>query len=177
MASIGRLWLEIAHRLASSLVIPFNVLDYAQSLLVLFHKVEVQVAKLDIVKEAPWLPHKLSSLKEALRRFYNTARRIQMEAEDITNAATDVTPQRLESINFRLQHIERSFIDINSQNPYYKHLVFSPSSQTSRFTSFSSILDPALYYHLFRNETDLHNLAMAITKVQYAVETAIDTLH
>ncbi|CAJ0590177.1 unnamed protein product [Cylicocyclus nassatus] len=177
MASIGRLWLEIAHRLASSLVIPFNVLDYAQSLLVLFHKVEVQVAKLDIAREAPWLPHKLSSLKEALRRFYNTARRIQMEAEDIANAATDITPERLESINLRLQHIERSFIDSNSQNPYYRHLVFSPSSHAPRFTSFSSILDPALDYHLSRNETDLHNLAMAITKVQYAVETAIDTLH
>ncbi|KHJ96284.1 PA domain protein [Oesophagostomum dentatum] len=81
LTSAGQLWLEIVHRLASSLVIPFNVLDYAQSLLVLFHKAEVQLAKLNLAKAAPWLPHKLSSLKEALRRLQNTARRIQIEAQ------------------------------------------------------------------------------------------------
>ncbi|VDM75535.1 unnamed protein product [Strongylus vulgaris] len=96
---------------------------------------------------------------------------------DIANGNNGVAFQRLESINFRLQYIERSFLDQNTQNPYYRHLVFSPSSHSPRFTSFACILDPALDYHLSHNETDLHNLAMAITKVQYAVETAIDILH
>ncbi|KAK6759989.1 hypothetical protein RB195_021502 [Necator americanus] len=104
--SVGQLWLEIVHRLANSLVIPFNALDYAQSLLVLFHKAEVQLSKLDLSKAAPWLPHKLSSLKEALRRLQNTARRLQMEAQDIANGVIDVSIQRLEFINIRLQYLE-----------------------------------------------------------------------
>ncbi|WKY14130.1 hypothetical protein Q1695_000016 [Nippostrongylus brasiliensis] len=39
-----------------------------------------------------------------------------------------------------------------------------------------SIIDPATKYHIAHNETHLHSLAMDITKVQYAVESAIDAL-
>ncbi|EPB79959.1 PA domain protein [Ancylostoma ceylanicum] len=177
LTSVGQLWIEIVHRLASSLVIPFNVLDYAQSLVVLFHKAEGQLSKMNLTRASSWLPHKLHSLKDALRRLQTAARRIQMEAQDIANGVVDVSIQRLDSINSRLQYIERSFLDQTTENPYYRHVVFSPSSHSTKFSSFSSILDPALDYHLSNNETYLHNLAMAITKVQYAVETAIDTLH
>ncbi|VDP49980.1 unnamed protein product, partial [Heligmosomoides polygyrus] len=79
--SVGQLWVEIVHRLASSLVIPFNALDYSQSLLVLLHKAEVHLSKLELTKTIAWLPNKLSSLKDALRRFQNAARKIQAEAQ------------------------------------------------------------------------------------------------
>ncbi|KAK6033456.1 PA domain protein [Ostertagia ostertagi] len=179
LTSVGQLWVEIVHRLANSLVIPFNVLDYAQSLLVLFHKAEVHLSNMELTKTIPWLPHKLGSLKEALRRFHSTARLIQAEAQDISNGLNGVSVQRLNSINARLQYIERSFLNpiATMEEPYYRHLVFSPSMQSTRITSFSSILDPAIRYHQSRNETHLHHLAMAITKVQYAVESAIDALH
>ncbi|PIO55006.1 hypothetical protein TELCIR_23616, partial [Teladorsagia circumcincta] len=81
LTSVGQLWVEIVHRLANSLVIPFNVLDYAQSLLVLFHKAEVHLSNMELTKTITWLPHKLSSVKEALRRFHSAARLIQSEAQ------------------------------------------------------------------------------------------------
>ncbi|KAJ1364692.1 Aminopeptidase naaladl1, partial [Parelaphostrongylus tenuis] len=175
---IGQLWLEIVHRLANSLIIPFNVLDYSQSLMTLFQRVETFLLKMSLGKVAPWLPYKLSNLKIALRRLQITARKIQREAQHITNGQNDVSLQRLDSINTRLQYIERSFLDpTDVSNPYYRHLVFSPSTHSSRFTSFSSILDPAISYQITNNQTHLHQLAIAITKAQYAVESAIDTLY
>ncbi|KAK5966997.1 hypothetical protein GCK32_009453 [Trichostrongylus colubriformis] len=134
---------------------------------------------MELTKTVAWLPHKLGSLKEALRRFHSTARHIQAEAQDISNGQKEVSIQRLNSINARLQYIERSFLNPTAavDQPYYRHLVFSPSMHSTRITSFSSILDPAIKYHQSHNETHLHDLAMAITKVQYAVECAIDTLH
>uniref|UniRef100_A0A7I4YZN6 Peptidase M28 domain containing protein n=1 Tax=Haemonchus contortus TaxID=6289 RepID=A0A7I4YZN6_HAECO len=179
LTSVGHLWVEIVHRLANSLVIPFNALDYAQSLLVLFHKAEVHLSKMELTKTISWLPHKLSSLKEALRRFHNVARTIQAEVQDIASGQNEVTIQRLNSINSRLQYIERSFLNPTAtmEQPYYRHLVFSPSMHSTRITSFSSILDPALGYYRSHNETHLHSLALAITNVQYAVESAIDALH
>ncbi|VDO20229.1 unnamed protein product [Haemonchus placei] len=160
-------------------VIPFNALDYAQSLLVLFHKAEVHLSKMELTKTISWLPHKLSSLKEVLRRFHNVARTIQAEVQDIASGQNEVTIQRLNSINSRLQYIERSFLNPTAtmEQPYYRHLVFSPSMHSTRITSFSSILDPALGYYRSHNETHLHSLAVAITNVQYAVESAIDALH
>ncbi|KAE9415578.1 hypothetical protein Angca_005264 [Angiostrongylus cantonensis] len=176
--SIGQLWIEIVHRLANSLVIPFNVLDYAQSLISLFRKVEVFLSKMDLRKASPWLPHKLNNVQVALRRFQSACRKIQLEAQDITSGLSDVSIQRLDSINTRLQYAERSFLDSTDvSNPFYRHLVFSPSKHSSRFTPFSSILDPAIAYQLTSNETHLHQLELAITKVQYAIESAIDTLH
>ncbi|KAK6053229.1 PA domain protein [Cooperia oncophora] len=178
VTSVGLLWVEIVHRLANSLVIPFNVLDYAQSLLVLFHKAETHLSSLELTETIAWLPHKLSSLNEALRRFHNASRSIQAEAQDISNGLKKASAQRINSINARLQYVERSFLNpmVTVDELYYRHLVFSPSTQSSRITSFASILDPALKYHHSHNETHLHNLAMAITKVQYAVESAIDAL-
>ncbi|VDO67214.1 unnamed protein product [Heligmosomoides polygyrus] len=96
--------------------------------------------------------------------------------QEISDGVCEVSVQRLDAINTRLQYIERSFLDSTAMDPYYRHLVFSPSRHSTKITSFSSILDPAVRYHTSRNETHLHNLAMAITKVQYAVESAIDGL-
>ncbi|RCN25633.1 hypothetical protein ANCCAN_28653 [Ancylostoma caninum] len=62
-------------------VIPFNVLDYAQSLVVLFHKAEGHLSKMNLTVASSWLPNKLHSLKDALRRLQTAARRIQMEAQ------------------------------------------------------------------------------------------------
>ncbi|KAK6038601.1 hypothetical protein COOONC_23894 [Cooperia oncophora] len=99
-------------------------------------------------------------------------------SSDISNGLKKASAQRINSINARLQYVERSFLNpmVTVDELYYRHLVFSPSTQSSRITSFASILDPALKYHHSHNETHLHNLAMAITKVQYAVESAIDAL-
>ncbi|KJH41453.1 PA domain protein [Dictyocaulus viviparus] len=197
--SIGRLWIEIVHRLASSLVIPFGVLDYAQSLTSLFQKAELSISRMNLTKAVSWLPHKLNSLKVSLERLQKTSPETTNRSSDAFNSLTnnyfiisktsectkiiangqrDVSVQRLESINMRLQYVERSFLDMTDvHNPYHRHLVFSPSMSFPRFTSFSSILDPAMNYQRTNDEKYLLSLDMAITKVQYAVESAIDTLH
>ncbi|VDL81609.1 unnamed protein product [Nippostrongylus brasiliensis] len=84
-----------------------------------------------------------------------------LSKKDISDGMDEVSAQRLESMKSRLQYIERSFLD--------------PIIECIRTTA-TCIIDPATKYHIAHNETHLHSLAMDITKVQYAVESAIDAL-
>uniref|UniRef100_A0A0N5BHI1 PA domain-containing protein n=1 Tax=Strongyloides papillosus TaxID=174720 RepID=A0A0N5BHI1_STREA len=188
-SSLGSLWLELSRNIADSLIIPYNIEDYAIKLDDFITQMEVVLKTYEINKAmgADKYSEKINNLRDAVKRFNGKAILLQDQIEAIRNGNLGVTITQQRLINNILQDIEKSFIieqGIYPERALYRHAVFAPNQHDSYSGKvFSLILDPATEYKNYINIGDkkeaerwLKVVELGFTKLQYAIESAILTM-
>uniref|UniRef100_A0AC35TWT8 PA domain-containing protein n=1 Tax=Rhabditophanes sp. KR3021 TaxID=114890 RepID=A0AC35TWT8_9BILA len=185
-SAVGQMWMELTRNLADSLIIPFNVEDYAIKLddFVKQTDVTLKVYEVDVGMGRPYYKEKMEMLKDSIKRFGNVAVLIQNVVEGVNNGHVGVTIPQINTINSILQHIEKNFIleqGIYPKRAFYRHTVFT-SSEHDEYAGkvFSLIMDPVFEWDAAKKANNpqkqkewLNLIDLGFTKLQYTIESAI----
>ncbi|KAH7727902.1 N-acetylated-alpha-linked acidic dipeptidase 2 [Aphelenchoides avenae] len=183
--AVGQLWLELARNLAESLIIPFNVEDYASQLEDFRWRMDAQLVHLGIDKA---LGHeyskKMTALDVALQEFRAAAVEVQNIVQAVNNGERALSVRQAEMINSRMTAVERCFIldaGLYPERSFFRHAVFSASEHdVYSGVTFALIVDPAVEWSLASNATSrrhwLETVLMGFTRLQYTIESAVHML-
>ncbi|CAD6185257.1 unnamed protein product [Caenorhabditis auriculariae] len=173
--AMGRFWMEIIHRLANYMIIPFNVVDYANFLSALIPRVETNLSHLNISSHVPSYLDKILSLKDSLRRFGNAARRFQEITDGLASGEKKVRLSEVTLLNDRLQALESCFLDPTRSHSLDRHIVFSQSKFSPQVTLLAGIQDAAHQISLSPTLENVHRLSLEFSKFQAAVCRGVET--
>uniref|UniRef100_A0A914WEP1 Transferrin receptor-like dimerisation domain-containing protein n=1 Tax=Plectus sambesii TaxID=2011161 RepID=A0A914WEP1_9BILA len=182
--ALTKFWAEITLDLSDSLIIPFNVNDYAAVL-------TYAVNQLDDVLQKKAIPNILDNystvmvnLKDSVKRFAKVASIMQTLIEEI-NAGKRAAPLRdIELLNGRLTNLERAFINDRGLYPgrvEARHVLFAASLHDKYSgTMCAGVLDSVGNYMDAKKANDankadlwLERISITISELQYAIESAI----
>lgn len=82
---MGKIWLDIARQLADSLVLPFNVNDYADMLKIYIEALDKQLNKDGIPQVYPNYQFYMDQLRGARDRFAAATKTIQEEIDTLNS--------------------------------------------------------------------------------------------
>uniref|UniRef100_A0A914V839 Uncharacterized protein n=1 Tax=Plectus sambesii TaxID=2011161 RepID=A0A914V839_9BILA len=185
LTAMSQLWTEVARDLADSLVIPFNVNDYATVL-------TQAISGLDVYLKGKGVPDLLTNsnanysaiivnLQDAASRFSNAATIIQKNIDAVNSGESSASLRQVEMLNSRLMGLERAFINdrgLYANRPDARHVMFA----TSIHDQYSGVLcagvyDSAEYYFESTNDIQrsawLKSIQVTLSELQFAVESAI----
>uniref|UniRef100_A0A914XCD2 Uncharacterized protein n=1 Tax=Plectus sambesii TaxID=2011161 RepID=A0A914XCD2_9BILA len=183
MKALGSVWIEMARDLADSVVIPFNVQDYATFLTNGFHLVSELLLR-DAQALIPDLSNILSSIEGAIKRFALQASEIQNLVDKANSGSESYTIRQVEMLNRRLNKLERAFINprgIYDNRADARHVVFATSLENSyEGVIFAGVVDPiARAGQAFaandypRMKLQIIQARRSLSELQYAIESAI----
>ncbi|GBL92000.1 N-acetylated-alpha-linked acidic dipeptidase 2 [Araneus ventricosus] len=154
-ATVTKILGELLRDLSDSLFLPFNLLDYAQTLQDFYVNLQ---SKMKAHMEEHGID--INHLELAIKNFSNAALKFH-SAQETVDLSDPMTVRR---INDQLLLLERAFLDPNGlpRNPYKKHIVMSPSeSYLSSSSIFPGLLDEFLNLELFPQDTESSELIKA----------------
>ncbi|VDN00072.1 unnamed protein product [Thelazia callipaeda] len=186
LTAIGQLWLEIGRDIADSLIIPFNLHDYALALADFISRMEQQLENIGIAKVIGIKAYHLifHNLRKALYQFQTQANLLQEIIQSVNTGQESVSIKQAEMLNNRLQYIERAFVaeqGIYPERSEFRHLIFSSNRIYNDYGNslFGGIVDPAFQWqHMLsrgnKSKADywLKIVKIGLTKLQYAIESA-----
>ncbi|CAB3410485.1 unnamed protein product [Caenorhabditis bovis] len=174
--TVGNFWMELVHRLANSLIIPFDVVDYGTVISSLVQRTESHLNHLNLTRSIPTINDQLVLLKDALKRLQIVAHDFHQIVNDIQIGLKTSTRSEIEVLNNRLQEIERCFIDWTQGNQLNRHLIFAQSQHSPHINYLSQIQDSAKEFSRFGRASDSQKLSLAFSKLHLAIESVIKVL-
>jgi len=174
--AVGRMWGEMGRYLADSLVIPFNVTDYAVSMLQYISDLEKTVKKSSAASYA-----NIIHVQEAGQAFMNATRNFDAKVIAALNAG-DYDVMQIRIINDQLMQLERMFIlpfGLPGRS-YLRHVIFAPSiDDVYSGVTFAGIVDTLNQLAEAKN-SDTEKLAIVlndqISWVAHCIYSAVDLL-
>jgi N-acetylated-alpha-linked acidic dipeptidase len=121
--TVGLVWGKVALMMATSPVVPFDPRDYSTALSTILSGLEEQYGAV--------LSHQnisLNYLQSSIKEFTASADQLWVELQKASSDPSDLN--RLRRLNYQLMQLERAFITPEGLpgRPYYKHVVYAPSS-------------------------------------------------
>ena len=186
LASMGKLWLELAFSLSNHLIIPFGVDDYGLFLGEQFKRLKTHLIYLGIdtlLGEGTFLHH-MKHLGKSITDFHQLSRALQQIIHSTNSGDHSLTLKQVEMLNSRLMSIERAFIldyGIYPERSFQRHSIFSSIENDDVSTGggggcFALILDPVSNLLTAETETQkqfwLNSVKMGFTRLQYTIESA-----
>ncbi len=182
--AMAQLWLELGRNLADSLVIPFNVTDYAVMVASYINELDSYLSQSETAVDQD-IPHYLAimdDLRNAQKRFLEAAIQFQSFVNEGNLGMSSLNLRMVQMLNSRLVALERSFIDPQGLpgRPLYRHVVFAPNAHNSyEGMTFAGVKDSAKSYReakKLKNSGQMNYwmkyIRIALTSVQYSIESA-----
>lgn len=111
LTAMSQLWTEIARDLSDSLIIPFNVNDYATVLALAVKQLDIYLKSKAVPDLISAYPTIMSYLFDSAERFATAASNLQLLVDDINAGKKSASLRQVEILNSRLMGLERAFIN------------------------------------------------------------------
>eukprot|EP00127_Corallochytrium_limacisporum_P002695 Clim_evm4s136 gene=Clim_evmTU4s136 len=173
-AAVAKMWAVMALRLATDRVLPINWTTYATAL-----RSYVRDLQNNYGEELKTMDISLDRLQQACGLFANAAKRLHNDIESkrpLLELGDPTDVLKIRTWNDKLYQTERSFIDVMGLpgRPWYRHIVFAPSSLNSYAgVAFAGIVDALLANDKELTETQI---ASASAIVEHAAKQIIEGL-
>uniref|UniRef100_A0A914VRS2 Peptidase M28 domain-containing protein n=1 Tax=Plectus sambesii TaxID=2011161 RepID=A0A914VRS2_9BILA len=184
LTAMTQLWTEIARDLSDTLVIPFDVNDYATVLSLAVKQLNVYLNSKIIPSIITTYPMIMSNLFNSSDRFTTVANNLQLVVDGINSGKKSASLRQVEMINSRLMGLERTFINdrgLYPQREAARHVLFATSIHDHYSgTMGAGVYDSVEYYLAAVQNNDvtqqkfwLQRIEITISELQYGVESAI----
>ncbi|XP_071103216.1 N-acetylated-alpha-linked acidic dipeptidase 2-like [Haliotis cracherodii] len=168
--ALGQLWVALALELTESVILPFNLSDYAETLTRL--QAQLVADKGDILDRH--LPGYEANLTQVVDEFTETAASFMA---DVANTKTS-NPLVVRKLNDQLLQLERAFLDPHGLpgRSNYRHILFAPSSKDSYSgASFPGLID--LLFDIKDSDTNQwENVKQHFSVIFFTIQSATSTL-
>uniref|UniRef100_A0A915IRY2 Uncharacterized protein n=1 Tax=Romanomermis culicivorax TaxID=13658 RepID=A0A915IRY2_ROMCU len=180
LLTLSRVMGEITRSVADSLVIPFNVTDYAVILREYTRKMVDDLRKINsIEKIVDNFEQICQELIASTDNFLGDCAYFQKSIDE-SNSGKDVSIGKVERLNSRLMALERAFILPAGLpgRPIDRHIVFATSEEDSYASQlFAGVRDTLVKFLRHNEDVELRkSLNLQLTTVRFAIESARDVI-
>ncbi|XP_064600479.1 N-acetylated-alpha-linked acidic dipeptidase 2-like [Liolophura sinensis] len=170
--TMAHVWAETSALLADSVILPFNITDYAEALLRFADNIQKNYGRM--MKAAANIT--LDQCHEAVKSFMREAKEFHQRITKMDKKK----PLAVRRVNDQLMQIERAFIDPAGlpNRPHYRHVVFAPSAVDSYAgTGFPGLIDTLFEIETARDQAKRWEVVKKqLSVVIFTVLSAASTL-
>uniref|UniRef100_A0A914X0Q2 Peptidase M28 domain-containing protein n=1 Tax=Plectus sambesii TaxID=2011161 RepID=A0A914X0Q2_9BILA len=180
LTAMTQLWTEIARDLSDTLVIPFDVNDYATVLSLAVKQLNVYLNSKIIPSIITTYPMIMSNLFNSSDRFTTVANNLQLVVDGINSGKKSASLRQVEMLNSRLMGLERTFINdrgLYPQREAARHVLFATSIHDHYSgTMGAGVYDSVEYYLAAVQNNDVTQQQFWLQRIEITISELHNTL-